>query len=82
MRSNKRLTKAVHDLRHKLQLNQTDFANKVGVTAMSVSRWESGQNPPPAECVVKMAKMADSIDGFWFFLGQVGLGKNDFRKRL
>jgi DNA-binding XRE family transcriptional regulator len=78
---NKELRKAVNELRSELQLNQADFGTKLGVTAMSVSRWEAGQNDPPAECVVRMAKMADP-KRFWFFLGQVGLGKRDFNGRL
>jgi DNA-binding transcriptional regulator YiaG len=82
MKRNKVLRRAVNELRSELQLNQADFGTKLGVTAMSVSRWEAGQNDPPAECVVKMAKLADNSKGFWFFLGQVGLGKRDFDGRL
>jgi transcriptional regulator with XRE-family HTH domain len=50
------LPHAVLSLRQKLNLNQSEFGAKLGVTAMSVSRWEAGTNEPPAECNVKMAR--------------------------
>ncbi len=77
MQSNKQLQKAISELRHNLNLSQTEFASKVGVSAMSVSRWEAGKNPPPAECVIMMAKLSGNSERFWFFLRQVGLSKND-----
>lgn len=82
MKTKNRLAQAVRTLRQRLGLNQTDFAVKVGVSAMSVSRWEAGQNDPPAECIVNMAKLAHSLDEFWYFLRQVGLKKSDLAGRL
>ncbi len=76
------LNKAVLRARMKLELSQSDFAKKVGVTAMSVSRWESGANDPPARCVVQMAKMSDDNTSFWHFLNHIGLSKKDFKGRI
>jgi len=73
------LPAAVVELREQLGLNQRDFADKFGVSAMAVSRWESGANDPPGKCVVQMAKMAKSPNAYWSFLGALGLTKKDFR---
>ena len=71
----------VSQLRSDLGLNQRDFADKFGVSAMAVSRWESGANDPPGKCLVEMAKLAKSSAGYWAFLGALGLTKKDFRGR-
>ncbi|HUN89052.1 MAG TPA: helix-turn-helix domain-containing protein [Terriglobales bacterium] len=73
------LPAAVVELREQLGLNQRDFADKFGVSAMAVSRWESGANDPPGKCIVQMAKMAKSPGAYWGFLGALGLTKRDFR---
>jgi len=73
------LPAAVVQLREQLGLNQRDFADKFGVSAMAVSRWESGANDPPGKCVVQMAKLAKSPVAYWSFLGALGLTKKDFR---
>jgi DNA-binding transcriptional regulator YiaG len=69
----------VSDLREKLGMNQRDFADKFGVSAMAVSRWESGANDPPGKCLVEMARMSKTAPAFWTFLGALGLSKKDFR---
>lgn len=71
----------VSQLRNDLGLNQRDFADKFGVSAMAVSRWESGANDPPGKCLVSMAKMAKDSGSYWTFLGAIGLTKKDFRGR-
>lgn len=73
------LPAVVSDLREKLGMNQRDFAAKFGVSAMAVSRWESGANDPPGVCLVQMAKLSKTAPSFWTFLGALGLSKKDFR---
>jgi len=81
-KNSNRLHEQVQELRNQLGMNQSDFASKFGVSAMAVSRWESGANEPPGQCLVEMAKMAGSAPGFWYFLGHLGLTKRDFRGRV
>jgi len=73
------LPASVSELREKLEMNQRDFADKFGVSAMAVSRWESGANDPPGKCLVEMAKLSKNAPAFWTFLGALGLSKKDFR---
>ena len=75
------LSGQISQLRNDLGLNQRDFADKFGVSAMAVSRWESGANDPPGKCLVQMAKMSKDANSYWVFLGSVGLTKKDFRGR-
>ena len=72
---------AVVELREQLGMNQRDFADKFGVSAMAVSRWESGANDPPGKCLVQMAKLTKNSVAYWSFLGAIGLKKADFRGR-
>ncbi|HWR13524.1 MAG TPA: helix-turn-helix domain-containing protein [Terriglobales bacterium] len=73
----KTLGRAIFDLRRELGLNQTEFGMQVGVTAMSVSRWEADSNCPPGECTIAIAKLAKDPESFWYFLSQIGLTKKD-----
>jgi DNA-binding transcriptional regulator YiaG len=75
------LPAAVVELREQLGMNQRDFADKFGVSAMAVSRWESGANDPPGKCLVQMAKLTKNSNAYWAFLGAIGLTKKDFRGR-
>jgi len=75
------LSAAVMELREQLGMNQRDFADKFGVSAMAVSRWESGANDPPGKCLVQMAKLTKNSAAYWAFLGAIGLTKKDFRGR-
>ena len=38
-------------------MKQTDFAEQLGVTSVTVSRWETGQNVPNGEMLQKMAQV-------------------------
>ncbi|MGI9100806.1 MAG: helix-turn-helix domain-containing protein [Terriglobales bacterium] len=71
----------IEKLRDKLQLSQTDFARKLDVSAMAVSRWERGINEPPANCYIILGKLAGS-DGCWFFWERAGITKTDVRRAL
>jgi len=46
-------------------LNQTDFAKKIGANQKSVSRYENGQTVPTLETMAKIAKVLNrSVDSF------------------
>ena len=71
----------IQELRHRLQLSQTMFAERLQVSAMAVSRWERGVNEPPGEAYVVLGKLAGSPD-CWFFWEQAGLKKADLEQAL
>ena len=69
----------IEKLRNKLGLSQTEFAKKLDVSAMAVSRWERGINEPPARSYIGLGKLAGQ-DGCWFYWERAGLSKTDIRK--
>lgn len=71
----------IQDLRHKLNLSQTGFAELLQVSAMAVSRWERGINEPPGEGYIMLGKLAGSPD-CWFFWERTGLKRADLEKAL
>jgi DNA-binding transcriptional regulator YiaG len=71
----------IEKLRDRLHLSQTEFARKLDVSAMAVSRWERGINEPPANCYIAMGKLA-AKDGCWFFWERAGITKSDVRRVL
>jgi transcriptional regulator with XRE-family HTH domain len=73
------LRNAVIELRKAMNMNQTEFGKKLGVSPMAVSRWEAGTNDHPRECVVKMAVLSGKPATFWLFMNHIGLSKKDFR---
>jgi DNA-binding XRE family transcriptional regulator len=71
----------IEKLRGRLSLSQTEFANRLGVSAMAVSRWERGINEPPAKCYVMIGKLAGSEE-CWFFWERIGLSKRDVSRMM
>jgi DNA-binding XRE family transcriptional regulator len=69
----------IEKLRDRLQLSQTEFAKKLDVSAMAISRWERGVNEPPANCYLALGKMA-GLDGCWYFWERAGITKSDVRR--
>ena len=69
------------NLRDKLELSQTEFAGKLNVSAMAVSRWERAINEPPAEAYIQLGKLA-GVPECWFFWQKAGLSKSDLRRAL
>ncbi|MBE5782116.1 MAG: helix-turn-helix transcriptional regulator [Clostridiales bacterium] len=45
----------IRNLRQKLQMSQTQFAQKLGVTQGTVSQWENGRVQPEIDMLVFMA---------------------------
>jgi transcriptional regulator with XRE-family HTH domain len=55
--------KNIKRLRHRIGLSQTELANKLGVTAQAVSKWETKTNSPDIALIPKIAELFDvSID--------------------
>ncbi len=49
------LGKRIADIRHKSGLTQRDLADKVGVTAQAVSKWERGSSCPDISILDEIA---------------------------
>ncbi len=49
-------SKEIKKLRKKLNLNQEDFAQKVGVTVTTISRWERGKSKSKTKAVLERLK--------------------------
>jgi transcriptional regulator with XRE-family HTH domain len=73
----------IEALRVKLGFSQTDMGRELGVSAMSVSRYERGTNEPPSNVFVKLALLASSAgeDG-WIYLNHIGMTRVDARRAL
>jgi SOS-response transcriptional repressor LexA/DNA-binding XRE family transcriptional regulator len=68
-------------LRQNLKLTQSEFSKQLGVSAMSVSRWERGILKVPAEVYIKLGNMAgDPL--CWYFWGRAGLRTEDVMRVL
>lgn len=57
------LEQEIKDLRLDMGLSQQDFGQKLGVTLMTVHRWETGKSKPHKTFVAKMRKMAAGVRG-------------------
>jgi SOS-response transcriptional repressor LexA len=76
------------DLRHRLNLSQTAFGQRLHSSAMAVSRWERGVQEPPAGTYIELGNLAGK-PLCWLFWGRAGLRNEDlmrvmpkFRRRL
>ncbi len=71
----------IEKLRAALGLNQTQLADKLGVSAMAISRWERGINEPSASTYIQLGKMAGVGNAeCWFFWSRAGLSKSDLKR--
>jgi len=78
------VTYRVRNLRFALNLNQEEFAAKMGVGRVAALYWESGRSKPSAEAYVRMAKAAREIDlasAVWFW-EQVGVDQEALKELL
>ncbi|HWR17144.1 MAG TPA: helix-turn-helix transcriptional regulator [Terriglobales bacterium] len=78
--TNRSLPHAILELRKTLNMSQTELGDRLGVGAMSVSRWERGVIPT-ADHLIGLAKLSSSPQQFWFFVGKAGLTKQDLVKK-
>lgn len=71
--------KCIAELRQKLQMTQTQLAERVGVTAMTVSRWERGLVEPTAGGYIALGNLANPRQA-WYFWRRAGLNEERVRK--
>jgi transcriptional regulator with XRE-family HTH domain len=68
-------------LRDRLGLNQQELAQKLRVSAMTISRWERDINEPPAEAYIQLGKLAGDEDCWWFW-ERVGISRSEMKRLL
>jgi putative transcriptional regulator len=52
----------IRELRQRLGMTQLEFANEIGTTPTSVSRWESGKVKPQGVALKALRKLAERAD--------------------
>jgi transcriptional regulator with XRE-family HTH domain len=74
-------SRQIEDFRHSLNLPQSEFSKRLGVSTMSVSRWERGRLNVPASVYIKLGNLAgDPL--CWYFWGRAGLRSEDVMRVL
>jgi transcriptional regulator with XRE-family HTH domain len=68
-------------LRHALNLSQHDFAEKLNMSAMAVSRWERALLEPTARAYIRLGILSDDPLS-WFFWQRAGLSTADIMRVL
>ena len=63
---NNSLGKRIKDIRKSLNLTQSEFAKKLGVTSMTISRYENGFREPNLNMLEKISLFFD-VDLYFFF---------------
>jgi DNA-binding transcriptional regulator YiaG len=53
----------VKELRHRLEVTQEQFAQKVGVTYSTVNHWENGKRVPQPFLVRRLLELKEELDG-------------------
>jgi len=71
--------KSIAALRKKLGMTQTELAHKLGVTAMTVSRWERGLVEPTASGYIGLGNLA-GLKECWYFWKRAGLNETQVRR--
>jgi transcriptional regulator with XRE-family HTH domain len=71
--------KAIADLRQRMQMTQTELAERIDVTAMTVSRWERGLVEPTAGGYISLGNLAGGKQA-WYFWRRAGLNEATVRK--
>ena len=70
--------KHIERFRARLGMSQAQLGKELQYSPMAVSRWERGIQEPTADCYIKLGKLADGQDR-WFFWEQAGLRKTDIQ---
>jgi len=70
---------SISDLRHRLNLNQSDFGQRLHSLAMGVSRWERGNQEPVAGSYIELGNLAGA-PLCWYFWGRAGLRTEDLMR--
>ena len=69
----------IKSLRSSLKLSQSELGKKLNCSAMTVSRWEQGKQPPSTTCYVAMGRIAGPSFG-WVFWNLAGMAEDDVRR--
>jgi DNA-binding transcriptional regulator YiaG len=72
---------AISELRQRLNLSQTDFAQRLHSSAMGISRWERGAQEPPSHSYIELGNLAGA-SLCWYFWGRAGLRSDDLMRVL
>jgi transcriptional regulator with XRE-family HTH domain len=73
--------RGIAELRKRLEMTQTELADRLGVTAMTVSRWERGLVEPTASGYIALGNLAGVKDA-WYFWKRAGLNEQQVRRTL
>jgi transcriptional regulator with XRE-family HTH domain len=73
--------RCIAELRRKLQLTQAELATKLGVTAMTVSRWERGLVEPTASGYISLGNLAEPKRS-WYFWRRAGINEEKVRNAI
>jgi len=74
-------SRKIEDMRHGRKLSQEGFGNRLGVSAMAVSRWERGVAEPTGDTYIRLGNLADA-SLCWFFWKRAGLRRSDITRVL
>ena len=69
----------IKSLRSELKLSQSEFGKRLNCSAMTVSRWEQGEQPPSSACYLAMGKIAGPSFG-WEFWNLGGITEDDVQR--
>jgi transcriptional regulator with XRE-family HTH domain len=72
-------SRSIKALRKSLQVSQSDFAAMLNISAMTVSRWESGKVAPSSAHYLGMGRIAREPRR-WYFWNLAGIRREDFRE--
>jgi transcriptional regulator with XRE-family HTH domain len=70
---------SISELRHCLNLSQTDFGQRLHSSAMGVSRWERGNQEPSAGSYIELGNLAGA-PRCWYFWSRAGLRAEDLMR--
>ena len=75
--------KQIEEIRRKMSMNQTDFAKLFKVSAMTISRWERGGNPPGARELLILGRLANKAGcSGWHFWQLAGITRAECERAL